>query len=154
AHRRGGGVRARGRGRALAGRDPAVDGRAVGDVGRRRRGGDPEAHRGEGRRVVIGLPVNDHAGLGQITEVITELVSTREAAIVALAEKYGTRRELIAYIRALPQRDDVGDPEDGPKAGECNPPQRLRIPASDPNCVERAAMYIAVAELIDPRKVR
>jgi hypothetical protein len=103
---------------------------------------------------VIGLPVNDHACLGQITEVIAELVRCRDAAIEALADKYGSRRDLVAWIRALPQRDDTGDPQDGPKAGECNPPQRLRIPADDPNCVERAAMYIAVAEILDPRTVR
>ncbi len=103
---------------------------------------------------MIGLPVNDHACLGQITEVITELVRTREDAIVEIANKFGSRKDLIAWIRALPQRDDIGDPEDGPKAGECNPPQRLRIPASDPNCVERAALYVAVAELLDPCTMR
>jgi hypothetical protein len=103
---------------------------------------------------VIGLPLNDHACLGQITEVIAELARNRDATIEALAAKYESRRDLIAWIRSLPQRDDVGDPKDGPKAEECNPPQRLRIPAEDPNCVERAAMYVAVAELLDPRTMR
>ena len=103
---------------------------------------------------MIGLPVNDHACLGQITEVIAELVRSRDAAIVEIADKYGSRKELVAWIRALPQRDDVGDPQDGPKAGECNPPQRLRIPAEDPNCVERAALYLAVAEILDPKTLR
>ena len=36
----------------------------------------------------------------------------------------------------------------------CDPPQRLRLPAADPNCVERAATYLAAAELIDPAPVR
>jgi hypothetical protein len=94
---------------------------------------------------VIGLPVNDHACLGQITEVIAELVRRRDPVIEDLAQRYASRSALIAWIRALPQRDDNGDPDDGPKADGCSPPQRLRIPAPDPNCVERAAMYVAVA---------
>jgi hypothetical protein len=60
----------------------------------------------------------------------------------------------VTYIRGLPQRDDDGEAKDGPKVETCEPPQRLRIPAEDPNCVERAALYVAVAELIDPKPVR
>src|SRR5205823_15002192 len=59
-----------------------------------------------------------------------------------------------AWIRTLPQRDDDGDKKDGPKVEACEPPQRLRIPAEDPNCVERSALYIAVAELIDAAPTR
>ncbi len=103
---------------------------------------------------MIGLPVNDHACLGQITEVITELVRSGDPVIAELAEQYRTRSALVCWIRSLPQRDDEGDPKDGPKADECNPPQRIRIPAADPNCVERAALYLAVAELLDPRTMR
>jgi hypothetical protein len=103
---------------------------------------------------VIGLPVNDHACLGQITEVITALVRDRDAVIEELADRYDTRTALISWIRSLPQRDDEGDPKDGPKADSCNPPQRIRIPAADPNCVERAALYIAVAEMQNPRTLR
>ena len=103
---------------------------------------------------MIGLPLNDHDCLGQINDVIAELVRQRDAQIVELAARYPSPAALAAWIRSLPQRDDTGDPADGPKVDGCVPPQRLRIPAPDPNCVERAALYAAVAELLDPRSVR
>ena len=103
---------------------------------------------------MIGLPFNDRRCLGQITEVIAELVDHRDELLVQLANEHKTTDALVAAIRALPQRDDVGEEADGPKADACEPPQRLRIPAPDPNCVERAAWYIAEAELIDPGPTR
>lgn len=103
---------------------------------------------------MIGLPFNDLRCLGSITEVVAELVTNRDEVIAELAEKYPTTDALAGYIRTLPQRDDLGDEHDGPKVDDCRPPQRLRLPAPDPNCVERAALYIAVAELIDPQPVR
>ena len=103
---------------------------------------------------MIGLPLNDHECLGQINEVIAELVRQRDAQIVELANRYPSPAALAAWIRSLPQRDDTGDPADGPRVEGCAPPQRLRIPAADPNCVERAALYAAVAELLDPRSYR
>jgi hypothetical protein len=99
---------------------------------------------------VIALPFNDLRCLGSITEVVAEMVKTQDPVIVELAAKHPTTESLAAWIRTLPQKDDDGDPKDGPKAEACDPPQRLRIPAPDPNCVERSALYIAVAELIDP----
>src|SRR5690349_20944445 len=71
-----------------------------------------------------------------------------------LAAKHPTTEALAAWIRSLPQRDDDGIPSDGPKVEACEPMQRLRIPAPDPNCVERAALYLGVSELIDPWPVR
>jgi len=103
---------------------------------------------------VIGLPFNDHGCLGAVTEVVAELVRTQDPAIVELAAKYPTVEQLTEWIRSLPQRDDDGDKEDGPKVDACEPPQRLRIPAPDPNCVERSATWTAVAELLDPNPVR
>jgi hypothetical protein len=103
---------------------------------------------------VIGLPFNDYKCLGSITELVAEVVATRDPVIAELASKHATTKGLINYIRGLPQRDDDGEKEDGPKVEECSPPQRLRLPATDPNCVERAALYIAVAEMIEPHPVR
>jgi hypothetical protein len=103
---------------------------------------------------VIGLPFNDHKCLGSITEVVAELVATEDPVIVELAHQHRTTEALVNYIRSLPQRDDDGERRDGPKVEACEPPQRLRIPADDPNCVERAALYVAVAEFIDPRATR
>ena len=103
---------------------------------------------------MIGLPFNDVRCLSSITEVVAELVEHRDPVIVELAAKHPTTEALASWIRSQPQRDDLGDPADGPRVSECKPPQRLRIPAVDMNCVERAATYLAVAELIDPRPVR
>lgn len=84
---------------------------------------------------MIALPFNDLRCLGSITEVVAEMVKTHDPVIVEMAAKHPTTDSLAAWIRTLPQRDDDGDPNDGPKAETCDPPQRLRIPAPDPNCV-------------------
>ena len=103
---------------------------------------------------MIGLPFNDLRCMGSITEVVAELVTNRDPVIEEIAQKHATTASLAEWIRSLPQRDDDGEKHDGPKVEECKPPQRLRLPAEDPNCVERAALYVAVAELIDPQPVR
>ncbi|MBV8758195.1 MAG: hypothetical protein JO257_12990 [Deltaproteobacteria bacterium] len=103
---------------------------------------------------MIALPFNDLRCLGSITEVVAELVKNQDPLIAEIAEKHPTTESLAAWIRTLPQRDDDGAKHDGPKVEACEPPQRLRIPAPDPNCVERSALYIAVAELIDPEPNR
>ena len=103
---------------------------------------------------MIGLPFNDLQCLGSITEVVAELVANEDPVLVELAETHGTTEKLAQWIRTLPQRDDDGKRGDGPKVDACEPPQRLRIPAPDPNCVERAALFVGVAELIDPEPVR
>lgn len=103
---------------------------------------------------MIALPFNDYSCLASISEVISELVANEDPVITELAAKHPTTTSLVQWIRSLPQRDDDGDKHDGPKVDSCDPPQRLRVPAEDPNCVERAAMYLAVAEFIDPKPVR
>jgi len=105
---------------------------------------------------VIGVPFdnNDLTCLGSISEVVADLVSRRDPLLVELAAKHPTTEALAAWIRSLPQRNDEGIPGDGPKVDACQPVQRLRIPAPDPNCVERAALYLGVAELIDPWPIR
>ncbi len=103
---------------------------------------------------MIALPFNDLHCLGSITEVVAELVQHQDPVLSEIAAKHATTEGLARWIRTLPQRDDDGDPKDGPKVEACQPVQRLRIPADDPNCVERAALYVAVAELIDPAPVR
>src|SRR5262245_4034272 len=96
------------------------------------------------RTKMIGTPHNDRACLGPLTERIIELVAEGEPSIVDAAERFSNLDELAAWIRTLPQRDDEGLPCDGPKIDECRPPQRFRIDALDPNCVERAGKLIAV----------
>jgi hypothetical protein len=105
---------------------------------------------------VIGVPFdnNDLTCLGAITEVVAELVDRRDPLLLELAAQYPTTEALAAWVRTLPQRDDEGIPGDGPKVEACQPVQRLRIPAPNPNCVERSACYLGVAELIDPLPLR
>jgi hypothetical protein len=103
---------------------------------------------------MIGLPLNDGECLGAITELIAGLVRDGDEVLVQLAAQHPTTDSLQGWLRTLPQRDDLGQPNDGPKVEACSPPQRLRIAPSNPNCVERAALYLGVAELIDPRPVR
>ncbi len=93
-------------------------------------------------------PLNDHACLGSITDVVRERVTARDPELVALAHELGTPAAVVRWLRTLPQRDDVGTPGDGPKVDACAPPQRLRMPAPDPNCVERAALYLALGEFL------
>ncbi len=104
---------------------------------------------------MIGLPYNDHQCLGTITEMVAERVNQGDETLRALAQQHPSTESLVAWIRSLPQRDDLGEPNDGPKVAACAPVQRLRFPAPpDPNCFERAAMYLGAAELIDPQPVR
>jgi hypothetical protein len=103
---------------------------------------------------VIAVPFNDLTCLGTITDEIASRVEQHDQVLVDIAAKYKTTDALVEWIRSLPQRNDDGDKHDGPRIEACEPTQRLRVPAKDPNCVERAALYIAVAELIDAHPVR
>lgn len=82
--------------------------------------------------------------------MIAAIVAERHPAIVELAQRYPTEKQLVDYIRSLPQRDDTGDLDDGPRLHACSPPQRMRIGTGDLNCFERAATYAAVADLLRP----
>lgn len=84
---------------------------------------------------MIALPFNDLRCLGSIAEVVAEMVSNRDEVLAEIARKHTSTESLADWIRSLPQRDDEGDEDDGPKVKECKPAQRLRLPAPDPNCV-------------------
>ena len=103
---------------------------------------------------MIEAPLNDRGCLGDITATIVALVDDRDPVLVEVASRFDTTDALAAWIRSLPQRDDLGAPGDGPKVHACSPPQRLRIFPSDPNCLERASGFLGAAELIDPGPVR
>ena len=103
---------------------------------------------------MITIPHNDRECLGAITEEMAARVRDRVPGIVEIAQADEDAAALAAGLRSLPQRDDAGLPCDGPKVEACEPAQRLRVPIDDPNCVERAALYLAAAELIDPVPVR
>jgi hypothetical protein len=103
---------------------------------------------------MIGLPYNDYQCLGAISQILATMVEEHDPVLHELAAKYPTTPALIDFIRSLPQRDDVGDPADGPRVPACRPPQRVRIGAPDPNCVERAALFVAVEEINHPEHAR
>jgi hypothetical protein len=105
---------------------------------------------------VIGLPFgnNDTTCLSAASVQAAELVERRDPLLVEYANRFRTKWEAWAHIRSLPQRDDEGLPDDGPKLEACEPVQRLRIPADDPNCFERAILGMIVAEFLDPEPVR
>jgi hypothetical protein len=99
---------------------------------------------------MIGLPYNDLGCLGPVSEILAAMVHEQHPPLIELADQYPTMAEVIDYIRSLPQRDDLGDPADGPKVHACSPPQRLQIPSDEPNCFERAAAFTAIMELNHP----
>jgi hypothetical protein len=99
---------------------------------------------------MIGLPYNDYQCLGTISQLLATMVDERDPVLLELAGQYPTTRHLIDYIRSLPQRDDLGDPADGPRVHACSPPQRVRLGVDDPNCVERGALFVAVEEINHP----
>ena len=78
------------------------------------------------------------------------LPATRRSAARRAGARAGLagRRDLLA-ARASPARRHrhAGD---GPKVDACAPPRRLRLPAADPNRVERAALYLALGEFLAP----
>ena len=103
---------------------------------------------------MIAAPHNDRACLDAITGHVIDMVESEDAALVAIADQQESAETLASWIRSLPQRDDTGLVDDGPRVAACYPPQRLRIPAADPNCVERAALFLGAAEFLDPQPVR
>ncbi len=103
---------------------------------------------------MIVAPVNDRVCLGSITEVVRDLVQHRDHTVGEIASRFHTTGELASWIRSLPQRDDNGVPAELPKVEACDPPQRLDLFSGQPNCVERTALYLAAAELIDPKPRR
>ncbi|HZJ64307.1 MAG TPA: hypothetical protein VFD36_12375 [Kofleriaceae bacterium] len=105
---------------------------------------------------MIGLPfgTNDTTCLTAASEQAAELVEHRDPLLVEYAQQFRTTQEAYEHIRSLPQRDDEGAPDDGPKLEACEPVQRLRVPAPNPNCFERAVLGMILGELLDPHPVR
>lgn len=100
---------------------------------------------------MIAAPVNDRPCLDKLTEVAQGAVERDD--VRQLAARFDTTAALATWIRSLPQRNDDGDPNDGPRVA-CDTTQRARVPADTPNCVERSLLFLAAAEHIDPEAVR
>src|SRR5439155_842227 len=80
----------------------------------------------ERSQIMIALPFNDGECLEAISRTVAQMAEDRDPIFVELAEQYPTAEHLVEYIRSLPQRDDLGDPNDGPRVKACSPPQRVR----------------------------
>lgn len=102
---------------------------------------------------MISPPVNDHACLGPTTELIVAEVAAGNPVLVDLAARFTNTNDLATWIRTLPQRDDNGDPNDGPKVVACRPAQRLDLGNPSPNCFERSCLMAGAGELIEPHRV-
>lgn len=100
---------------------------------------------------MIVAPLNDRACLDKLTDLAADGV--HRESVQKLATRFATTKQLVQALRMRPQREDAGNPMDGPKV-TCDVPQRARMNPDDPNCFERTLTYVAAAELIDPRPIR
>lgn len=103
---------------------------------------------------MITQPVNDRSCLGAMIADIEAVLREPSPELLALAANFENTGALAEWIRSKPQRDDHGDPDDGPRVEACEPSQRLRPFAEDSNCFERTRDYLIAAELIDPTPAR
>jgi hypothetical protein len=100
---------------------------------------------------MLGPPINDRECLEQATAYVAEQGGRED--LDQLAARFPSTAALVAWIQGLPQRADLGTAPGQPSVA-CDVPQRARLPASDPNCFERALLYLALAERVDPRPWR
>jgi len=94
---------------------------------------------------VILDPVNDVDCLGQLTTIARELSST--TLIRTVATHLGTRDNVIRWLQSKPQADDDG--KELVQFIKCDVPQRVRLLAEDPNCVERATDAMMLLEALE-----
>jgi hypothetical protein len=97
-------------------------------------------------------PLNDEDCLSQATAHAVAAMQRED--VRELAARLGSIEAVVRYLRRLPQTDDGPDDWTPGERITCDVPQRARVPASSPNCFERAILYLALAELIDPRRLR
>jgi hypothetical protein len=99
---------------------------------------------------VIVAPNTDIQCLGQLTTMARELVKT--TLVREVARHLGTPKEVLAWLRSLPQSDDDG--HEHIRAIACDVWQRVRLFPDDPNCVERSFAALVLLEVLDPHTRR
>jgi len=87
-------------------------------------------------------PLNDKECLKQLQDGVRRLIAL--PTVRARADEYASVIDMTEDIRQRPQRDDIGDPDDGPRLA-CKESQRARHNAWDPNCFERTIDYLTYA---------
>jgi len=98
---------------------------------------------------VILAPVNDVECLAQLTTIARELAST--TLVETVARHLGSREAVIRWLQAKPQADDDG--REAVRYITCDVPQRVRLLADDPNCVERATDALLLLESLERMKL-
>ena len=98
---------------------------------------------------MIVAPVNDVECLAQLTTIARELAST--TLVQTVARHLGSREAVIRWIQAKPQADDDG--REAIRYITCDVPQRVRLLADDPNCVERATDALLLLESLERMKL-
>ena len=93
-------------------------------------------------------PLNDFHCLGLILLVVMERI--HDATAQNIAHHHGSADAYAKDLRLRPQLDDSYGVLPGAPRVACFPPQRIRFDPKDPNCVERAASWLTVAEILDP----
>jgi hypothetical protein len=94
---------------------------------------------------VILEPINDVQCLSQLTTIARELAAT--TLVRTVAQHLGTREEVIRWLQSKPQTDDDG--REAVQYIACDVPQRVRLLANDPNCVERATDAMMLLEALE-----
>lgn len=89
--------------------------------------------------------VNDRECLDQLTRIAREF--SRTTLIHEVAARLGSRAEVIRWIQSRPQKDDDG--HEAVRVITCDVPQRVRLLADDPNCVERATDAMMLMEALE-----
>ena len=90
-------------------------------------------------------PINDVQCLSQLTTIARELAAT--TLVRTVAQHLGTREEVIRWLQSKPQTDDDG--REAVQYIACDVPQRVRLLANDPNCVERATDAMMLLEALE-----
>lgn len=98
---------------------------------------------------MILAPVNDVECLAQLTTIARELAST--TLVQTVARHLGSREAVIRWVQAKPQADDDG--REAIRYITCDVPQRVRLLADDPNCVERATDALLLLESLERMKL-
>ena len=73
-----------------------------------------------------------------------------DSAVQEFASRWEDRRAFAAHLRTLPQLNDGYGVLPGAPRIACSPRQRLRAFSKNPNCTERSADFLTVAECLDP----
>jgi hypothetical protein len=94
---------------------------------------------------VIVEPVNDRECLDQLTTIAREFART--TLIHQVAARLGSRAAVVRWIQSRPQKDDDG--HEAVRVITCDVPQRVRLLADDPNCVERATDAMMLMEALE-----